>query len=273
MLYTSQEISELIVEKISQNREVLKANYKKSIHEIGYFYIDDLLPNDLVLKINSCFPEAKDMILKKSIREDKYIAVQMDNYDSLLEQVVYAFQHKNVVNSISEICEIEDLHPDVNLYAGGLSLMENKQFLNPHLDNSHDKDMGKWRVLNLLFYVNPNWQSNFGGNLELWPKGLNNNPIVVASKFNRLVVMATHQKSWHSVSPITNSDFSRKCVSNYYFSNFPLKNNDSFHVTTFRGRPNQPIINQLLKLDSFLRMKIRNVFKKGIITNKHVYKK
>jgi hypothetical protein len=85
--------------------------------------------------------------------------------------------------------------------------------------------------------------------------------------------MATHQKSWHSVSPITNSDFSRKCVSNYYFSNFPLKNNDSFHVTTFRGRPNQPIINQLLKLDSFLRMKIRSVFKKGIVTNKHVYKK
>ena len=165
------------------------------------------------------------------------------------------------------------MHPDSNLYAGGLSLMEKNQFLNPHLDNSHDKDVNKWRVLNLLFYVNPNWENNFGGNLELWPNGLNEKQITINSKFNRLIVMATHQNSWHSVSPITNDFYSRKCISNYYFSNKALKNTDVFHVTTFRGRPNQPFINQILRFDSFLRSKIRVFFKKGIVKNKHVYKK
>lgn len=273
MVRTSQEISELIVNKLSQNIEDLKIQYKNSVNEIGYFYIDDLLPDELVLELNNCFPESKDMILKQSLREDKYIAVQMNLYNPLLEQVIYSFQQQNVVKIVSEICGIVDLHPDENLYAGGLSLMENKQFLNPHLDNSHDKDVDKWRVLNLLYYVNPNWESSFGGNLELWPNGLNEKQITIDSKCNRLVVMATHQQSWHSVSPITSSDFSRKCVSNYYFSNFALKSTDTFHVTTFRGRPDQLFINQILKIDSFLRTTIRSFFKKGIVKNKHVYKK
>ena len=50
--------------------------------------------------------------------------------------------------------------------------MKKNQFLNPHLDNSHDKDRSRWHVLNLLYYVTPNWQEDFGGNLELWTNGL-----------------------------------------------------------------------------------------------------
>ena len=81
--------------------------------------------------------------------------------------------------------------------------MEKSQFLNPHLDNSHDKDRNKWRVLNLLYYVSPDWKQEFGGNLELWPDGMKGRQITLHSKFNRLAVMATHDASWHSVSPIT----------------------------------------------------------------------
>ena len=272
MLYTSQEISELIVEKLSQNKEVLKANYKKSIHEIGYFYIDDLLPNDLVLKINSCFPEAKDMILKQSIREDKYVAVQMNKYNPILEEIIYAFQEKKIVKLIGEICQIESPIPDELLYAGGLSMMGKKQFLNPHLDNSHDKERERWRVLNLLYYVTPNWNEENGGNLELWPNGLKENPITIHSKFNRLAVMVTHNKSLHSVSPVVSDGF-RCCISNYYFSLKPVLASDRFHVTSFRGRPDNKFTDVILQIDTFLRMNLRKFFKKGIKENPHVYKK
>ncbi|MDO6760029.1 2OG-Fe(II) oxygenase [Tamlana sp. 2_MG-2023] len=266
------EIAKHILNRLNQDKESLKQQYDDSKSKIGYFYIDNLLPSEIVNEINNQFPSQSKMSLKKSLRENKYVAAQMNNYDPILEEAIYAFQNPEVVNCIKYICSIDDLQPDEYLYAGGLSSMKKDQFLNPHLDNSHDKDRNSWRVLNLLFYVTPNWNDENGGNLELWPNGLKEKQTTIPSKFNRLIVMATHQSSWHSVSPVI-VDSSRNCVSNYYFSDNPLQPDDKFHVTTFRGRPEQVIINQVLKIDSFLRMNIRKLFKKGIKENPHVYKK
>ena len=196
----------------------------------------------------------------------------MDKYNPLLEEVIYAFQDKNVVRIVSEICCLKSILPDDNLYAGGMSLMSKNNYLSPHLDNSHDKDRQLWRVLNLLFYVTPDWQLENGGNLELWNKGLKESPIIIESRFNRLVVMATHQESWHSVNKVV-VDKVRCCVSNYYFSETPLTNNDDFHITTFRGRPSQKIKDVVFRIDNGLRSSIRKLFKKGIRENPHHYKK
>jgi len=265
------DLAQLIVNRIIQEKDRIKLQYQDSKNSIGYFFIDDLLPSEITEHINKQFPAKDEMVLKKSIREDKYIAVQMNQYKRDLEELIYAFQEDGVVNLMKDVCEIEDLQPDENLYAGGLSTMKQSQFLNPHLDNSHDKERSRWRVLNLLFYVTPNWKDSNGGHLEIWPNGLKQDQITLHSRFNRLIVMATHDKSWHSVSPVV-VDASRNCVSNYYFSNTALFSTDKFHVTTFRGRPHQKMRNQILKIDSFLRMNLRKLFKKGIVKNPHVYK-
>ncbi|MFT7251590.1 MAG: Rps23 Pro-64 3,4-dihydroxylase Tpa1-like proline 4-hydroxylase [Flavobacterium sp.] len=266
------DIASIIHSNLELNYLKLKIQYESSKENIGFFYLDDILPLELAKQIYSVFPKSSEMVLKKSIREDKYIGVQMNKYNALLEEVLYAFQDERIVNLIGKICDIENLQPDSNLYAGGISMMANKQFLNPHLDNSHDKDRNLWRVLNLLYYVTPNWEEDYGGSLELWPNGLKNKQITLHSKFNRLAVMATHNESLHSVSPV-NFEGSRKCVSNYYFSNEPLSKSDTFHVTSFRGRPENKFTDFALKADTKIRMLIRKIFKKGIKENPHVYKK
>ena len=264
--------SALIYNKIEENKEKLREQFSGSSNKIGYFFIDDLLPEDVANEIYNAFPKPEEMVLKKSIREDKYVAAQMNLYNPLLEEIIYAFQQEKIVKLVGEICGIKDVLPDENLYAGGISAMGNRQFLNPHLDNSHDKDRQMWRVLNLLYYVTPNWKEEYGGNLELWPNGLKNKQITIFSKFNRLAVMATHGSSLHSVSPVVYNGF-RCCVSNYYFSKTPLLETDSFHVTSFRGRPENKLADKILQLDAWARMCIRKIFKKGIVENPHVYKK
>lgn len=267
------ELAEIIYKKIKANEALLAEQFEKSKEEgIAYVFLDDLIAQEIALKFHAIFPKQDQMVLKKSIKEDKYVAVQMDLHNPILEEVIYAFQNKKIVEKIGKIFQIESLFPDEFLYAGGLSMMGNKQFLNPHLDNSHDKDREHWRVLNLLYYVTPNWKEEFGGNLELWPNGLKKNQITVHSKFNRLVIMVTHNKSLHSVSPIVHDGF-RCCISNYYFSKTPVLATDTFHVTSFRGRPEQKIRDVVLKVDIFLRMNLRKIFKKGIVENPHVYKK
>ena len=269
------ELSELIYAKLIDKKLQLREMYQSSQEKIGFFFIDDLLPYEIAKSIYIQFPNKDDMELKRSIREYKYIAAQMNNYNPILEEAIFAFQDEKIVSLIGEICEINSLHPDEHLYAGGISMMGAKQFLNPHLDNSHDKDRRMWRVLNLLYYVTPGWEEEYGGNLELWPNGLRNDKqIQIHSKFNRLVVMATHNNSWHSVSPISEIVESvRCCVSNYYFSESPIRKSDLFHITSFRGRPDQKVKDFVLRLDAKIRMQIRKVFRKGIIDTKHRYEK
>lgn len=265
-------LAEIIYKKIDDNKAILSKQFAASKDAIGYLFIDDLLPEEIAVELYKVFPKKEEMVLKKSIKEDKFVAVQMNLYNPLLEEIIYAFQDAKVVNLIGEICEIEALVPDEYLYAGGLSMMGNKQFLNPHLDNSHDKDRQRWRVLNLLYYITPDWKEEYGGNLELWPDGLQKNQITIHSKFNRLVIMVTHNQSLHSVSPVI-FDGLRCCISNYYFSKNPVYATDKFHVTSFRGRPEHKITDTILKIDTFLRMNLRKLFKKGIVENPHVYKK
>ena len=272
MSESRKQISEWIVDSLQQKKEDLQRQFKNTSEPIGYLVIDDLLPADFVKRIHTIFPSTDNTEEKKSIRENKYIAYQMNRFDAVLEELIYAFQESNVVNLIAEICEIEHLEADVNLYAGGLSLMKKDNFLNPHLDNSHDKDRDRWRVLNLLFYVTPNWKLEDGGNLELWPNGVKADPVTIVSKFNRLVIMATHQKSWHSVSKVIADDV-RCCVSNYYFSPEPLLESDRFHVTTFRGRPEEKSKDVVRRLDGFLRGGLRKIFKGGLGKKNHQYRK
>ena len=268
----SKEISELIYKKIKAQQLVLTESYQASKNRIGYFNIDDLLPEEIAKKCFEVFPDKSEMRSLKSIREYKYVSAQMDAHDKLLEDVIYAFQNPKIVKLIRDICNVESLYADESLYAGGISLMAKDNFLHPHLDNSHDAERERWRVFNLLYYVTPDWETKNGGHLELWPNGPKKEPLVLESKFNRLIVMATHDTSWHSVNKVT-VDRSRCCISNYYFSDTPLKETDNFHVTKFRGRPNDTFTNLVLDFDASVRMLLRKVFKKGIRKNPHIYKK
>jgi Rps23 Pro-64 3,4-dihydroxylase Tpa1-like proline 4-hydroxylase len=256
------EIGALIASKLHERQERLRRDWLQCGHNVRYFFVDDVLPQDLAQELAKRFPAPEQMMLKHSLRERKYVSAQMDCHDPLLEAALFAFQTPRVVAAISAIAGKADLEPDPELYAGGLSLMAKGHFLNPHLDNSHNMARRRWRNLNLLYYVSPDWSDERGGHLELWPVGPRGHPITLPSRFNRLVVMEAHHRSWHSVSPIL--DGQRRCISNYYFAETPMRADQPFHVTSFRGRPEQPLRDALLRVDIALRMGVRKLFPQGL---------
>jgi Rps23 Pro-64 3,4-dihydroxylase Tpa1-like proline 4-hydroxylase len=271
MKITRKHLADLILEKLTAQKERFKVEFNQ-IGRINSCIIDDLLPEAVALEIYKGYPTAEEMSIHKSLRENKRIAAQMDLYNPLLEEIVFAFQDERVVKIVEEITGLREMIPDEHLYAGGISLMAKGNFLNPHLDNSHDNDRENYRVLNLLYYVTPNWDIANGGNLELWDNGMTKTQRVIHSKFNRLALMITNKTSIHSVSKVI-ADGKRCCVSNYYFSAKPAEANEYFHVTSFYGRPEQPVRNILLRADALLRQVIRKVIGKRIVATKHIYKK
>jgi Rps23 Pro-64 3,4-dihydroxylase Tpa1-like proline 4-hydroxylase len=172
----------------------------------------------------------------------------MNKHDKLLSDCIYAFQAKEIMKMIEYITGINSLEPDPLLYAGGLSIMNKGDFLNPHIDNSHDRSKTKYRRLNLLYYVTPNWKESMGGNLELWDKDMEKS-IKIESTQNRLVVMETNKTSFHSVNHIS-SENSRCCISNYFFTLSSPEKYQYEHVTEFYGRPNEYIKKILSSLDN-----------------------
>lgn len=263
------DIATLIANRISQESERLKAAYAQS-GGIRHFVVDDLLPLELANRIASAFPAADAMKFKDTLRERKYISSQMNQYDPLVEEALFAFHDEQVVAAVHRIVGHPTLYPDPKLYAGGISRMEQGCFLNPHLDNSHDKERQRWRALNLLYYISPGWQDHFGGNLEIWPYGVKDAPVMIESRFNRLAIMATHHQSWHSVSPVHAAQ-ARCCISNYYFSDQPMLAGQPFHVTSFRGRPEQPIRDVMLQADALLRNTLRAIKRQGFFKTGHWY--
>jgi Rps23 Pro-64 3,4-dihydroxylase Tpa1-like proline 4-hydroxylase len=265
---TRTEIATLIVQQLKANEAHITTPFATQ----NYFVIDDLLPEALAHTIYHSFPDPSTMMLRKSIRELKYVTSQMNKYAPLLEEVVYAFQDPRVVEEVSRVTQLKQVEADAKLYAGGISLMGPGHYLHPHLDNSHDMERQRYRILNLLYYTSPDWNVENGGNLELWPNGTKVEPHTIHSKFNRLLVIATNRNSWHSVSKVL-ANRNRTCVSNYYFSKVSPEQVDYFHVTSFRGRPEEPVRDLLLRGDAALRSLIRRIAPTGLWGTKHYYKK
>lgn len=265
------EIAGYITHRLHQELEQLRATFSVP-GRVPSCQVLDLLPEELARAIGERFPAPELMTLKRSIKEHKHVAAQMDQYDPLLEEVVYAFQDERVVDLIAQITGLKGLEPDVDLYAGGISTMSKGAYLRPHLDNSHDKERSRYRVLNLLYYVTPGWQESYGGSLQLWDDGPRGEPRTFPSRFNSLVIMLTNRSSWHSVNEVVH-DGCRRCVSNYYFSNQSPDESDYFHATSFRGEPNQLVADVVMRADNSLRTTLLKMFGNLIYKNPHVYKR
>ncbi|MBS1794209.1 MAG: 2OG-Fe(II) oxygenase [Acidobacteria bacterium] len=264
-----EELVRLILERLEKDGAAISADFHsdKGIRT-RYTAIDDFFPDDVARRIHAAFPPFNKMRLLDSFRERKYTSKDFDEFDPLMKDATFAFQDERVVHRVAELTGIEDPQGDPHLYAGGLSAMAKGHFLNPHLDNSHDFEQKYYRVLNLLYYVTPDWKTENGGNLELWNEDVTE-VTEIPSLFNRLVLMATNDKSYHSVNEVK-ADGARCCVSNYYFSPHSPNGYETSHVTYFQARPEQKVRRIVTRIDSDLRTALRKVVRKGF-AKKDIY--
>jgi hypothetical protein len=133
------------------------------------------------------------------------------------------------LNAISRITGIPDLLPDPNMYGGGTHENVDGAELDPHVDFNYDPDTGYHRRLNVLFYLNHEWNESWGGAIEFhsnpveWREG-GNKIISYNCVFNRCVIFATGEESWHGFKRINlpqekkAAAISRKLISIYLYT-------------------------------------------------------
>jgi len=191
------EIQKKLLHSLKFRKYNILSQWKNPIGtDTRHFFVDNLLPDDIVNEVFDAFPrDGIGFVQQHSFREKKQTLAQFSKLESsiqqIFEQITMVFQTPEVISAIGDLLSIPDLEADPSLYAGGASMMFEGDFLNPHIDNSHDANREKYRRLNLLFYVSPDWKIENGGNFELWDNKVEF-PKTIISKFNRLVVMETN---------------------------------------------------------------------------------
>lgn len=113
------------------------------------------------------------------------------------------------------------LSPDHTYDGGGYVISPPGAFLGYHADFNFSSAVNKYRVLNVLYYVNTNYESNMGGHLHLLDSDSKTVESIVEPRLNTFLAFLTDDISFHGVSK-NSQTFSRRSFNIYYYSEKPL---------------------------------------------------
>jgi hypothetical protein len=120
-------------------------------------------------------------------------------------------------------------------------------FLNIHADFTAHPYQRNWaRRVNLLIYLNEDWDESYGGHLELWDKNAKQCVKKIQPIANRCVIFSTDADSFHGhPTPLTCPDGrSRKSIALYYFTEHAKR--PHARSTEYRSRPGDSVLKQVL---------------------------
>jgi hypothetical protein len=151
---------------------------------------------------------------------------------------------KDFLELVSGITGIPDLLYDPHYFGGGTHDNRDGQGLDAHVDFNRHPVTHSHRRLNLIVYLNPDWQPEWGGALELHsdPRSPHDRVVPVLPLFNRAVLFETTEHSWHGFSritlPATHAGEARRSIALYFYSaERPAEELAATHSTVYVDSP------------------------------------
>jgi Rps23 Pro-64 3,4-dihydroxylase Tpa1-like proline 4-hydroxylase len=227
-----------------KNREAYQ-----SAEPFPHVVIDNFLPEALLNEILNEFPKAHDIDWQKfdASAEKKLASKSELQMGDMTRTLLYQLNSSTFITFLERLTNIDGLIPDPHFVGGGLHQIERGGFLKMHVDFNRHGQLRLDRRLNLLIYLNKDWEEDYGGHLELWDKDVTQCSKKILPIFNRCVVFTTTDFSYHGHPEPLNcpDDRSRKSLALYYYSNgrpaSEIRQSDSGHSTLFRARPGETI--------------------------------
>ncbi len=115
---------------------------------------------------------------------------------------------------------IDGLLPDPYFMGGGFHEISRGGRLGVHADFRINEQLHLQRRLNLLIYLNPEWEDEWAGCLELWSRDMKACVQKLTPLLNRCVVFNTEADTWHGHPDPLNipEGKTRRSLALYYYS-------------------------------------------------------
>ena len=150
---------------------------------------------------------------------------------------------------------------DPYLNGGGYHEIKKGGFLKIHADFNKHPNLELDRRINLLLYLNKNWNESWGGDFQMFDKNMNGPIKKIYPHFNTCVIFSTSSNTFHGhpntlKCPLNKS---RKSIALYYFSTGRPKDElNKTHSTIFKNNKSEyPASNTnfLKKIKNYLERK------------------
>lgn len=187
-----------------------------------HIVIDDFLPEEILDKV---VQQIDNYSLSDWHKFDgKYELKLMSKSEFSIPQytrfLLFELNAGYILNWLERLTGVPGLIADMRLYGGGVHNIERGGKLGIHIDFNVEQKTRMRRQLNLLLYLNRDWNEDWGGHLELWNADKTQCVQKISPIFNRCVIFNTNGKPWHGhPHPLnTPEGVTRKSLALYYYN-------------------------------------------------------
>jgi 2OG-Fe(II) oxygenase superfamily len=227
------------------DREGLQAQYR-SAKPFPYIKIDDFLEEEPLQRILAAYPtyEEARRVGREFDAVNEKLKIQVTDsaqFPPPVKLLADALSSEGFLSDLEFITGIPRLVADPKLQGGGMHLTSSTGRLDVHVDFNYNPDTELFRRLNILVYLNPRWEAEWGGEIELWDRDVQRCEQSFPPILNRCIVFETSEFSFHGVTPVKcPPGVARKSFAAYYYTReAPPWWDGSTHSTIFKARPDE----------------------------------
>lgn len=228
--------------RLNVSLKSLHDDYRKA-KPFPHLVLDDVFSPDLLARVATEAPplsskenwvniEQKDLERVMRMRSAVELGPASRELTTLLHSPAFLYL-------LSEITGVWQLLPDPYLQGGGHAVMRRGGFFQVHSDRSVAYDTGLRRRMALIIFLNKDWRSEYGGQLELWSPDGERREVAIEPRFNRTVLFEVAYPNYHGVpQPLACPPEAMRHTFLVYFHTSDLGNGDKVkpHTSQFAPR-------------------------------------
>ena len=244
------------------DREALRRQFS-STRPFPFVSIDNFLDFRFAEEVAKAYPSYELATQQgrtfKTVNEKKKIQItEAERFPEPVKRLNEALAAPSLLSELSYITGVPKLLADPELRGGGIHITGPGGRLDVHVDFNYFDDKKLYRRANLIVYLNPRWEKRWGGQLQLWDRGVTRCEHEFEPVFNRCVIFEISDTGFHGVRPVSEeAPFPRQSFAVYYYTLEAPPAWAGVHDSVFRARPDEKVNRYVLMPAEAMGRKLR----------------